>query len=306
MNEIYSRLDWNLLRTFISIVQEKSISRAAERLHLSQPAVSLALKRLEETLNQKLISRNYNEFLVTTTGEIVYREALAISGGIHRMSMNLMNVTNDLKGKIRLGMVSGVTSNLFDKIMTEFHQKYPRVTFEITSGSTEDIHNALLHYDISLGICLKQKTDPFLSDRLFLRQTYYLYCGRPHPLFGKNNISLESLKNEAFVSFNSAQLDGVMSPVALFRSLSDLHGEVVGVSSSIDEIKRMISAGLGIGALPSHLMEFAEQNGELWRLPPNHGIADINLYLMWHQAPRFGQAESVFNDMLQSALTESR
>lgn len=74
MSQIHDRLDWNLLRTFLAIVQEGSISRAAVRLHLTQPAVSLALKRLEERLGENLIARSGSSFTVTTAGELVYRQ----------------------------------------------------------------------------------------------------------------------------------------------------------------------------------------------------------------------------------------
>ena len=65
MRPIHDTLDWNLLRTFIVIVQEESVSRAAARLYLSQPAVSLSLKRLEERLGQRLIERDSHSFRVT-------------------------------------------------------------------------------------------------------------------------------------------------------------------------------------------------------------------------------------------------
>ncbi|CAE6851711.1 HTH-type transcriptional regulator ArgP [Paraburkholderia aspalathi] len=69
------RLDWNLLRTFLVIMQERSVSRAAARLHLTQPAVSQALKRLEDTLGRNLIQRRGPHFEPTRAGEEVYRIA---------------------------------------------------------------------------------------------------------------------------------------------------------------------------------------------------------------------------------------
>src|ERR1700753_4314815 len=79
------RLDWNLLRTFLVIMQERSVSRAAARLHLTQPAVSQALKRLEDTLGRHLIHRRGPHFEPTRAGEEVYRIAIDIYGHISRL-----------------------------------------------------------------------------------------------------------------------------------------------------------------------------------------------------------------------------
>src|ERR1700734_2638834 len=83
------RLDWNLLRTFLVIMQERSVSRAAARLHLTQPAVSQALKRLEDTLGRNLIQRRGPHFEPTRAGEEVYRIASDIYGHMSRLETEL-------------------------------------------------------------------------------------------------------------------------------------------------------------------------------------------------------------------------
>jgi DNA-binding transcriptional LysR family regulator len=124
MSQIHDRLDWNLLRTFLAIVQEGSISRAV-RLHLTQPAVSLALKRLEERLGENLIARSGSSFTVTTAGELVYKEALAIYGSIARLSLAVQDIPQDLTGVVRLAVVSAVKSDILDSVLSDFHQAHP-------------------------------------------------------------------------------------------------------------------------------------------------------------------------------------
>ncbi|MFX5760860.1 LysR family transcriptional regulator, partial [Acinetobacter baumannii] len=80
------RLDWNLLRTFLAIARERSISRAATRLHLTQPAVSQALKRLEDQLGLQLIDRQANPIEITRAGEEVRQIAEEVYGTISRLS----------------------------------------------------------------------------------------------------------------------------------------------------------------------------------------------------------------------------
>ncbi|UTW12023.1 LysR family transcriptional regulator [Marinobacterium rhizophilum] len=302
MSGIHDRLDWNLLRTFIAIVQEGSISRAAERLHLTQPAVSLALKRLEDRLGERMIVRSGNTFELSGAGELVYREAVVIYGSIARLSMAVRDVPNDLSGVVRLALVTGVNSELFDQVLSDFHRNNPRVTFEILTGSSDDVQHALLHYNAAFGICLKRRKIEGLSDTVLLHQRYYLYCGESHPLFGKKNLQVEHLRNENFVSFASEQLDGVLAPLALYRAQERLEGRTVGTSCSLDEVARMVRTGIGIGALPEHVVRADLDASRLWKLPPEDGVARISLYLMWNQNPRFSEAEEVFFSCLLGAL----
>src|ERR1700754_254894 len=94
-NFLNDRLDWNLLRTYLVIMQERSLSRAAARLHVTQPAVSQALRRLEETLERKLIERRGPYFSPTEAGEAVYRIASDIYGDISRLETDLDDRADD-------------------------------------------------------------------------------------------------------------------------------------------------------------------------------------------------------------------
>lgn len=86
MIDFYERLDWNLLRTYLIIIQSGGISRAAERMQVTQPAVSLALKRLEDTLEAKLIIRHNHLFEMTEAGNKVYRHAVQITALVQMLA----------------------------------------------------------------------------------------------------------------------------------------------------------------------------------------------------------------------------
>jgi DNA-binding transcriptional LysR family regulator len=302
MSGIHDRLDWNLLRTFIAIVQEGSISRAADRLHLTQPAISLALKRLEERLDERLIIRNGTTFELSKAGELVYREAIVIYGSIARLTTAVRATPHDLSGIVRIALVTGINSDVFDHVLGEFHKNNPRVTFEILSGSSEYVKQNLLNYTASIGICLKYRKHAELSDTLLLSQKYNLYCGKDHHLYQQENISIRALRDEFFVSFASEQLDGVLAPLAIYRAQERLEGRIVGTSDNLEEVRRMIKAGLGIGALPENVVQQDVLSGNLCQLPPYDGLARISLYLMWNKMPKFSEAEEVFFSALMAAL----
>ncbi|ALM54316.1 LysR family transcriptional regulator [Halomonas huangheensis] len=304
MRPIHDTLDWNLLRTFIVIVQEQSVSRAATRLYLSQPAVSLSLKRLEERLGQKLIERDSHRFRVTEAGHLVYREAVEIYANVARLAASVGESDPEIAGHISLAFVTGIECCFLDSVLEQFHQRHPHVTFEIEDMSSMEVQQALLQRQSLLGICLMQRTPDHLTGHTLARQQYRLYCGPHHHLFGRHNLSMDELKLEPYISFSSEQLDGVLSPLAVFRANQGLKGPVVGQSSRLQEIQRMIEASMGIGCLPEYTVMRDVKEGRLWPLPPYDGVAPIDLNVLWHSDERFNVVERTFIEFFQNALAK--
>ncbi|WP_345773819.1 LysR family transcriptional regulator [Azospirillum endophyticum] len=296
------QMDWNLLRTFMVIVQEGSITKAAVRLFLTQPAVSLALKRLEEQLGRTLVDRGPGRFAVTAAGEQVYDEAVSIHATVSRLGALVRDAKDEVSGHVHILMTSRIQTPLLDRSLREFHRMYPLVTFRIDVMASADAHIALQQRVGAMAICLLREPIPGLSSRIFLRQTYRLYCGPDFRLFGRRDIDIAELRHESFVSFTSDQIDGALSPLTLFRARESFAGRVVASSANLEEVRRMIVCGLGIGPLPEHIAARDVADGLLWELPPYEGIAPVNVHLIWNEQAKLNRAERAFLDYLQTAL----
>ena len=157
------RLDWNLLRTFRVIGQELSISRAAARLHLTQLAVSQALKRLEEQLGRQLIARRGPRFVLTDMGEQLFQLAGEVYGQMSQISGLLEQPADELVGKVRLLMISRIVSERFDEFLADFHRQHPRVDLEIDVMRSSDIVAALQEKTATAGLSLNRRPQPRLS-----------------------------------------------------------------------------------------------------------------------------------------------
>lgn len=299
------RLDWNLLRTFRVIGQELSISRAAARLHLTQPAISQALKRLEEQLGCQLIARRGPRFALTEAGEQIFAIAGEMYGQVSQLSSALQQPGDEVIGKVRLLMISRIVSERFDRFLADFHRDHPRVDLEIDVMRSSDIVAALLEKTASLGLSLNRRPQPRLEQRLFLRQRYAFYCGCNHALFGRESLSESDLQSENFVSFTSDQIGGMLSPLTIFRDQQGFSGRIVASSPSLEEVRRLVIAGYGLGCLPEHVVAEDEQKGLLWRLPPHEGVADVDIHLLWNREQKMSRAETVFIERLQQRLSEA-
>lgn len=296
------RIDWNLLRTFLVIMQERSLSRAAARMYLTQPAISQALKRLEDTLGRTLIQRRGPHFEPTRAGEEVYRIANDIYGHMSRLETELDDRTDDITGSVRLLCVSRIDSALYDAALAEFHRSYPRVDLQIEVMRSSDLISSLLQKTATAGLGLCRTPIDKLEQRCFLRQRYAMYCGRHHRLFGRQALTMDDLLNENFVSFTSDQIGDSLSPLTVFRDQRGFTGRIVAASASLDEVRRLIFAGYGIGCLPEHIVRDDVAQQRLWPLPPQEGIADVDIHLLWHRARKMNAAERAFLDTMERMM----
>lgn len=296
------RLDWNLLRTYLAIGQERSISRAAARLFVTQSAVSQSLKRLEEQLDCALILRRGPRFDLTQAGEEVLDIAQEMYGNVTRLGTAVENAVEDVVGKVRVLSISLVQSSLYDEFLADFHQQHPRVELEVEVMRSSDIQSSLNQKTASVGVGLCRFAQPKLERVPMMRQRYAFFCGKRHRLFGQRRLSLDALKGENFVSFTSDQIGGNLSPLTVFRDEHGFTGKIVAKSSSFEEIRRLIIAGYGIGCLPEHLVDIDLHNGLIWRLPPAEGVVDVDVFLMWNREQRMTRAETVFLESFQRAI----
>lgn len=290
-DRILRELDWNLLRTFVVLAQSRSITEAAHKLHLSQPSVSAALKRLEECIDRKLIDRAPGRYALTEAGRKLYSEALEIQGTIHRLTTLMRDMTDEVKGNVQIAVASHVVCPLFDDVLAEFHAAHPNATLRIEVQSSRDAIDAVSSRRASFAICLVRKRNPRLEYRRLYREFFGMFCGPPHPLFGKSNLSQNDLAGRATVSFQTDRLQDVLKPVALLRAQANMEEHIVGTSSHLEEVRRMIIAGLGIGPLPVHVAARDVADGLLWQLPPYQELPAIDVHVVWNPQSRLNRAE---------------
>jgi len=285
-------LDWNLLRTFVVIAEANSITAAADRLRLKQPTVSAALARLETRLGKRLIERKPGTFRLTATGEALFREALEIHGAVSRIATAIRDIDDEVSGHVRLVMASHVVSPVLDDALRRFHEAHPRATLSIDIMRSHDALANVLARRASFAICLVHKRSARLAYRRLYREFFGLYCGPAHPLFGCDGLTLGDLAGQRSVSFVTDTMEDSLRAVAIMRAATGLDDRIVGTSAHLEEVRRMIVAGLGIGPLPVHVARPDVEAGRLWRLPPYEEPPAVDVHVAWHPKARTNRAEA--------------
>src|SRR5699024_5681151 len=140
-----------LLKVFITVVELKNFTRAAEQLHMTQPAVSQSIKNLEERFGTILIERKNKEFFVNPAGELVYAIGKEINGASYTIGEYILT-----------------------KLLTVLHQTYPKVHVHILIGNTKEIGKKLLNREIDLGFIEGTLIHPDISMMTFMQDNMYV------------------------------------------------------------------------------------------------------------------------------------
>jgi len=298
-------LDWNLLRTFVVIVEEGSITRGASRLMRTQPTISSALRRLEEQVGRRLVERGGGRFALTQHGEVLYRESRKVLDALGQLGGLLSDADQEVTGAIRIAMASYVVFPPFDQLLGRFHRRYPAVTFTLDVMPSVEVIRTVRDGLCSFGICLLSHQRRRLTTEMLFREQFGFFCGSGHPLFGREDVTAEEMRDSTYVSFKTDQLTDALHPVAELRRSLQLGEEPTGTSSHLEEVRRMIMAGMGIGSLPVHAMARDVRDGRLWQLPPYEDLPAVDVHMVTNERTRLDRGEQILIAMIREYINST-
>lgn len=235
------------LRYFVTVVEEKNISKAAKRLHLSQPPLSIQLKNLEQELGCVLFERGAREIELTEAGLLLYNRALSLLELSAITAQEVCDLKNKTAGTLRLGVVSSVGSTLLNNWILSLHETCPDIRYEIFEGNTYEQLEQLKNHTIELAIV----RSPFPETGL---KTLPLKT-EPMMAVGKKCFFPDNDTETVFLSTLAA------APLILYRRWEELLLSIFyeeGLSFQIfcknDDARTTLhwaDAGLGIGIVPA-------------------------------------------------------
>ncbi|MFN3764053.1 MAG: LysR family transcriptional regulator [Aliihoeflea sp.] len=295
-------INWNLLYTFVVIAEMQGLSRAARVLGRGQPAISAALKKLETQVGVTLIERGSHFFRLTSSGRMLYREALEICGAIDRISVLLADTDEELAGIVRLTTASRMTSPVIDLALAEFHRRYPRATISSTVMNTPELLLALSNKLIHFGIAPAFEHRADFAYKHIFKEYCAFYCGVGHPLYGRTDLKISDLRDQGAIAYQTAVHSDALHSISTMTKEIGFAQPYVGVANTLDELRRMVAAGLGVGAIPVQIAARDVRDGRLWRLPPFDDVMPIDVYLIMNQKVRPSLSELAFLNVLRESI----
>lgn len=236
------------LKVFRAVAEQLNFRKAAEMLLLTQPAVTLQIKALEEDLGVRLFDRSGGRVALTKQGTILLRYALKIAGIISEAERQLSAETGHLSGTFTLGVSTTIAQYVLSRLLAVFLMEHSGLRVSLHSGNTETIVRRLLDRKVSIGLIAgparrrEIRAEPFMEDELVLIAP---------PEFELNQMSRERLAASTLL----LREQGSGSRHVLERALVKLRLRVKSFQSvieldSTEAIKSGVEAGLGIGFVP--------------------------------------------------------
>lgn len=273
-------LDWNLMKTFAEIVRSGGVSKAARAMHRQQPSVSSALKRLEDYLGVVLCHRGPSGFELTDHGKAVAEVCSRIEEETLSLPGTFDEIAGELMFQVRLLVVGNLVSKRLDTSIARFSKMYPRSELLINVAPCTEIEERIVHFDAEIGVAPVPCANDALRFDFLYREQHVPVCGKDHHLFGKVITAPKDLSEEAFV------LPGIDEAVPV-RSYRERYGwgrNFAGQSLDLNEVKRMVSAGLGVSLLPKEFLQSEIDSGQMWPLMAPQAELQDDIYIVTNPA----------------------
>jgi DNA-binding transcriptional LysR family regulator len=295
-------LDWNLLFAFLVIVEEKGVTRAATRLHISQPAVTNKLQRLEKQLDCQLIDRKAREFTLTETGHMVLEECLELYSNVAHMAEALNGARDNITGHVSIKTPTHAESPVIDAALLRFHKSHPQATVSMQVATSGDVLTSVKRKDVSCGIGLVTTKSAKLIYDVIYRERFGLYCGRGSELYGRDDISMQEVCAQPYVTFPTDVIGGELHNFTIAREKHGINTPPVSQSYYLEELRRLIEIGVGIGPHPVHVAQRFVDQGLLWPLSVFNDIPVFEVCLITNPRSRLNGAERAFINMMREEI----
>lgn len=232
------------LVVFSEVADTRNFSRAAERLHMTQPAVSQHIKVLEERLKVRLLERNNKSVALTKAGEIVLHHAKEIGGLYRRMEEMVDELMHYTGGPLSIGASYTFGEYVLPLTLAALNTDYPDIRPTVLIGNTSDIAEKVRNRELDVGIVEGEEIGTGLVVEKLAEDEMYVASGARHPLADRSPVSKAELEGQTWLvreqgSGTRAAADKMFSELGLLPSrLMEM--------SSTQSIKETVEAGLGV------------------------------------------------------------
>lgn len=295
------KLDWNLLKVFHEIVRTGGITRAAEGMGRNQPAVSLSLKRLEDALGVILCRRGPAGFELTDEGQVVAEICAKMGVMAVGLPDRIANLADEVRGRVRIQLISSIVNAAFDRALAEFHSRYPQVEIVIDVTTWDAVGRSLLRNELDIGIAPARFNHAELRYSLLFREIHRPYCGPHHPLFGVILSDPAELAGHPFILTGADEPDELTK----YRVRHGIGMRVAGLSEHLDEAKRLTVLGVGLCFLPEAYAAPDVDKGILWPVLPSSAELSMEIHLITNPQAPPNLARELLMDLLERQRLES-
>jgi DNA-binding transcriptional LysR family regulator len=235
------------LHVFYTVARLLSFTKAAETLHMTQPAVTFQVRQLEEYFNTRLFDRTHNRISLTEAGQRVYEYAERIFQLYNEMENSVRELTGDISGVLILGASTTIAEYLLPALLGDFKAKYPDVNLRLKVSNTDGIVSMVEHNVIDLGVVEAPVTNKNLAVDICRTDRLVAIVPPGHPLAGQEKIPLDAITEYPYI----CREEGSGTREVILEYLKDAGIEssqlnIIMELGSLEALKGAVESGIGI------------------------------------------------------------
>lgn len=289
------------LQCFSAVAKNLSYTKAAEELHLTQPAVSMQIRQLEQQAGLPLTEQFGKKIHLTEAGEEVYRYARSILQQVDEMDVVLDRLKGFSGGRLRIAAIS--SANYFaPRLLGTFYQRYPDVSVSMDVINQKAVMQLVIDNEVDMAIMGQPPDDPQIEAVPFMENPLIIVAPPEHRLAGRKRIQLKELEKEVFLLREPGSgTRGAMERFFREQKLKLTTGMGMG---SLSSIKQGVVAGLGLALLPRNAVRNELQYGQLVELKIRGLPIERHWYVVMHKGKRLSVAAEQFRQLLVDEAVE--
>lgn len=235
------------LRAVLALMEERNFTRAAERLHLSQPAFSALIQSVEDSLGARLFERSTRSVLVTPEGQLFEESARRVLADFDGMVRNFQDHAQRRRGRVAIAALPSLAAGWLPGVLAAYRADHPGVELSLLDALSEQCLSALRAGQVDLALATAGDQDADLATDELGSDTFHLVCRADHPLAARESVALPDLAGHPFVHLS--RRSSVRQALEAALPSADLH--TVLEVEHLATVTGMVEAGLGITVVPT-------------------------------------------------------
>lgn len=237
------------LRAFIAVAELASFRAAAEAIHLSQPALSRRIDKLEGALGVRLFDRDTRNVELTAVGRDFARKARSLLDELEEMLLGVRDVAANRWGQVTLACIPSTAHYFLPSVLGQYHRRFPRIRVRVIDEGANEVLSAVAHGEAELGLDITGSDEPTLEFEPLLTEAFVAACPRDHPLARRNTVTWAELGRYDFMTVDKASGNRLVMDLAL-ASKRD-RPQACFETRHVSTLVAFVEAGLGVAAVPA-------------------------------------------------------
>lgn len=246
----------NDLQAFRAVAELRNFRKAAEALHVSQPALSRRIEKLEEALGVSLLERTTRRVDLTAIGRDFDRKVQQLLDDLDQTLLGIRGVAATRMGEVTIACVPSTVYYFLSQVISRYHERYPKIRVKVFDASANEVLSAVSRSEADFGLNFVGGQEPDIEFKPLLEERFVAACRRDHPLAKKRRVSWTELAQYDYISVSKASGNRLL----LDQALANVPGQPQWIyeTQHVTTMLGLVEAGLGVAAVPSIAMPGAD------------------------------------------------